>query len=305
MKVLQLTRLHEPTEQALAASHEVTIAPQTRKDLHDLLLAEQNFEGIVTNGKGKVDRALLEKLPQLRVISCFGAGMDNLDLQLIGRRGISVYNTSDALKDDVADHAMGLVIGLLRQIVRFDRDLRNRAWHEARQRLSVSLFGKRMGIVGLGKIGCAIANRGSAFRMEIAYSGPSRKIEQPFIFFSSVKQLARWCDVLIVCCPGGPATQHLIDVETLEALGPSGWLVNVARGSVVDQTALLSVLRNSGIAGVALDVFEDEPDVPLALIEDPRTVLTPHVSSGTHQTRERMGQMMIAALDKADSTVQC
>lgn len=295
MKILKPAPLFRSAEELLARHFDIVEA-------HDVLPSPQPgiadaIRGIATNARGKVDRKLIEMLPNLEIVSCFGAATDYVDERATAERKIKVCNTSQALADDVADFAIALAVIGLRGIWKGHRHVASGQWMSGPPGLGKSLGGARLGIVGLGAIGRKIALRGEAFSMEIGYHNRRPADEAPgYRYFTSAADLAQWCDVLVLSCPGGEATRHLVDAEVIGRLGPEGFLVNVARGSVIDHDALVAALARDGIAGIALDVFEQEPAHPVELIEDPRVVLTPHMASATHQARSRMGEMMVSAL---------
>ena len=241
---------------------------------------------------------MIEALPKLEIISCFSAGVDNIDLEAAAERGIPVTATSDALADDVADLAIAHCLLLLRRLNPADRFVRDGKWKAGEFPLARSLRGKRLGIVGMGTIGAAIARRAEAMAMTVHYTSRSQKPTLPHEYHDSAAVLAAACDVLVVCCPATPETFHLIDAGVLEALGPQGYLVNIARGSVVDEAALVDALQAGTIAGAGLDVFEDEPNPLPALMSMDNVSLSPHIGSGTDETRAAMGQSMIDSLVK-------
>ncbi|MGO4707421.1 2-hydroxyacid dehydrogenase [Microvirga sp. 2MCAF38] len=242
---------------------------------------------------GKFDAALFELLPKLEIISSFGVGYDNVDVHEAVRRGILVTNTPDVLNDEVADLTIGLLIATLRQIPQADCYLRAGKWLERPFPLSPTLRGRKIGIVGLGRIGKAIAKRLEGFDISIAYNGRRRQEDISYAYFPTVVALAEAVDVLIVITPGGAETKHLINAEVLKALGPEGVLINVARGSVVDEKALIEALSSGAILSAGLDVFEDEPRVPQELIDMEHVVLLPHVASASVHTRNAMGQLVV------------
>ncbi|MCC7463395.1 MAG: 2-hydroxyacid dehydrogenase [Gammaproteobacteria bacterium] len=250
---------------------------------------------VVTAGNMGCSSELLQALPALGLIAVNGVGVDKVDLPLARARGVRVTTTPGTLDEDVADLAVGLIIALVRNIPAADAFVRAGSWLGADLPLAHKVSGRRFGIVGLGQIGSALATRLAAFG-PVAYTGPRRKAV-PFAFHASAEQLARHSDVLVVACPANAATRHLIGPAVLAALGPAGYLVNVARGAVVDETALVAALADGRIAGAALDVFEDEPRVPAGLRSSPRVVLTPHVGSATVETRQRMAELVLANLD--------
>ena len=254
------------------------------------------IRGIATSGHAGASRALIEALPKLELIACFSAGIDNVDVAAAAERGIPVTATSDALADDVADLAIAHCLMLLRRLGHAHGFVRDGQWPTGEFPLARSLRGKRLGIVGMGTIGGAIARRAEAMAMTVHYTSRSHKPALPHEFHDSALELAAACDVLVVCCPATPETFHLIDATVLEALGANGYLINIARGSVVDEAALVTALQAGTIAGAGLDVFEDEPNPLPALLAMDNVILTPHIGSGTHETRAAMGQSMIDSL---------
>lgn len=250
------------------------------------------IRAVAGGGESKVPRALIDQLPALEVISIMGVGYDGVDVAAALERGIPVTHTPDVLNDEVADLAMALMLCVARQLPQADQYVRAGQWAaQGAMPLARKVSGARLGIVGLGRIGQAIASRARAFGMSVAYTARTAKREIPYQFHSTARELAAAVDFLVVITPGGAGTRHLINAEVLHALGPGGYLVNVARGSVVDEAALIRALEDGVIAGAALDVFENEPQVPQALREMDNVVLTPHIGSGTHQTRQAMADL--------------
>ena len=259
-------------------------------------LAAPRIRAVAANGEAKVPRGLIEQLPQLGIISVFGVGYDGVDVTAARERQVPVTNTPDVLSDDVADLAVGLLLSVARRIPQADRFVRDGEWLKGPITLARKVTGARVGIVGLGRIGKAIARRLAAFDMEIAYTARSAKADVPYRFFSTPEALAREVDFLVVITPGGAATKGLIDGAVLRALGPQGYLVNVARGTVVNQADLVQALKDGVIAGAGLDVFENEPEVPEALRQMDNVVLTPHMASATRQTRQAMADLAVGNL---------
>ncbi|MCB1591737.1 MAG: 2-hydroxyacid dehydrogenase [Alphaproteobacteria bacterium] len=257
------------------------------------------FEGLVSTYDGeKVGAGLLESLPNLKVIAQFGAGYDNIDLAALKARGIVLSNTPDVLTDDTADIAMLLLLNAARRGVAADQYLRNGRWKEEGPfPLTTCLSGKVAGIFGMGKIGQAIARRAAAFNMTIKYCSRTEKSDIPYDYYGKLQALARECDFLILACSGGPETQHAVNREVLEALGPSGYLINIARGSVVKEDDLIAALEAGEIAGAGLDVFANEPNVSERLINREDVVLSPHVGSATRETRSKMGRLVVENLN--------
>jgi lactate dehydrogenase-like 2-hydroxyacid dehydrogenase len=249
---------------------------------------------VAATGEAIVPGSLLRQLPQAKVVSVFGVGYDGVDVATAVELGLPVTHTPGVLSDDVADLAMGLVLAVGRQIALADQFVRAGRWPQGPLALGRKVSGARMGIVGMGRIGQAIARRAQAFGMSIAYTTRTVKADLPYRHVADATALARESDFLVVITPGGAATRHLINAQVLQALGPSGFLINVARGSVVDEQALIEALQNGTIAGAGLDVFADEPRVPEALWTMPQVVLTPHMASATTQTRQAMADLAFA-----------
>ena len=259
------------------------------------LLAEvgERITAVASSNSGGIDGAMIAKLPKLKVISHFGVGYDTVDVDAARKRGIAVTNTPDVLTEEVADLAMGLLYAAVRRIPQGDRYVREGKWLKGAMALTESLQGKTLGIVGMGRIGQAIAKRAEAANMKIAYQGPRRKSDLPYAYHADPVSLAKATGMLMVACPGGEATRGLVSRAVIDALGPRGFIVNIARGSVIDEPALLEALQQNRIAGAGLDVFADEPRVPEAFFALDNVVLQPHVASATHQTRAAMGQLVI------------
>lgn len=248
------------------------------------------------SGQARIDRAFLQRFPALEFVSVFGVGYDGVDIAAVKERGIRVTHTPDVLNDDVADMAMALLIAVARAIPRADRFVRDGHWSTDQFPLTRKVSGARIGVVGMGRIGKVIARRAAGFDMEISYCARSAKPELPYRYVSDVKSLARQVDFLVVITPGGEATRNLIDAEVLAALGPKGFLINVARGSVVDQAALIEALRSGAIAGAGIDAYLNEPHVSEELRTLDNVVLSPHAASGTYQTRRAMSDIVLANL---------
>jgi lactate dehydrogenase-like 2-hydroxyacid dehydrogenase len=249
--------------------------------------------GIAGGGHVRIDGALFDALPKLEMIANFGVGYDNVDAAEAGRRGLVVSNTPDVLTDEVADLAIGLLIATVRQLPQVDRYLREGKWLKAPYPLTTSLRKRKVGIVGLGRIGKAVAQRVEAFGLPVVYHGRSRQADVAYRYYPSLVEMAADVDTLISVAPGGASTHHIINAEVLKALGPDGILINVGRGTVVDEQALIAALRDKTILSAGLDVFEDEPRVPAELIAIDHVVLLPHVGSASVHTREQMGQLVV------------
>jgi lactate dehydrogenase-like 2-hydroxyacid dehydrogenase len=289
--ILQVAAIYGPSQARLEADytvHRLWQAPDRGAFVRDVA---PRIEVLVTTGGAGAARALIEQLPRLRLIACFGVGVDAIDLAAARERGVAVTNTPDVLTDDVADLAIGLMLAALRGLATADRYVRAGLWLRANMPLQTRMSGKRLGIVGMGRIGQAIARRASAFDMSIAWNGPRPK-DLPWRYEPDLLALARSVDVLVAACPGGAATRGLISRAVLEALGP-GVFVNIARGSVVDEAALVDLLVTQRLGGAAIDVFADEPRVPEALFALDHVVLQPHQASATRETRGAMGQLVL------------
>ena len=254
------------------------------------------FVGLATSARWGADAALIKALPNLKVISSFGVGYDTIDVAAATQRGIMVGNTPDVLNDCVADTAFGLLLDVGRGMSASERFVRRGDWQRGAFALQTRVSGKRLGILGLGRIGRAIAKRASGFDMDIRYHNRHRVGDVGFTYEPSLEALARWADFLVVASAGGPETRHLVSAKVLAALGPDGFLVNISRGSVIDEAALVEALVNNKIAGAGLDVFENEPQVPEALMSLDNVVLLPHIGSGTHETRQAMADLTMANL---------
>jgi lactate dehydrogenase-like 2-hydroxyacid dehydrogenase len=251
-----------------------------------------DIRAIATRGELGASAELIAALPRLELIACYGVGTDAIDLAACRARGIRVSNTPDVLNGDVADLAVGLTLALQRRIPAGDQFVRSGAWANGALPLATRVFGQRIGIAGFGRIGGTIARRLSGFDVELGYFSRNPKADSPHRHFASLSAMADWCDVLIVILPGGEATRGIVDAEVLQALGPKGWLVNVSRGTTVDEGALLQALQTRSIAGAALDVFLNEPRIDPRFAALDNVVLTPHHGSGTEQTRRAMGELV-------------
>jgi len=262
-----------------------------------LLAAEgPRIRGLVQGGGTVTPTALLDALPKLEIISVFGVGYDGVPGDYCRARGIKVTNTPDVLTDDVADVALALIMMTGRGFVRLNRFVHAGDWERGGPELTTKLSGRKVGILGLGRIGKAIAERVSALGMQVSYTGRKAQ-EVPYRYVPDLKSLAADVDFLVVACPGGAATKNIVDAGVLTALGKKGTLVNIARGSIVDEPALVTALAAGTIKGAGLDVFADEPHIPAPLLTMDNVVLLPHVGSATHETRQAMGDLCRANLD--------
>lgn len=259
----------------------------------------QSVRGIVTSGRYGASRELIESLPALEIIASQGVGYDPIDIPAAKARNVVVTNTPGVLNDCVADTALALILNVSRRLCQADRFVREGRWLQEAFPLTIKPSGKRCGIVGLGNIGLQVAKRAEAFDMSIAYYNrrPRSDVPDRYRYYGDLIQLAQDSDFLVVVVPGGGGTRHLINDAVLNALGPKGYLINVARGTVVDESALIGALQDGRIAGAGLDVFEHEPQVPQALLNMDQVVVFPHLASGTEETREAMANLVLSNLD--------
>ena len=294
MQILQIGRLSNDVNQHLEREYGACALWQQNQSDEFLQQSGADFELVVTSAAYGLSAAQIAALPNLRAVCSFGVGYDSIDVKALQQRGIGLSNTPDVLTDCVADVAMGLLIDVSRGISAGDRYARAGLWG-SKQRFGMGsrVSGKKLGILGLGRIGLAIAERAQGFKMHIAYHNRHRVTALDYAYVDTLQGLAAWADYLLVACPGGAATEHLVDAAVLQALGEQGFLINIARGSVVDEAALVQALAQNHIAGAALDVFEHEPHIPAALLQDERVVLTPHIGSATRETRLDMDALLL------------
>jgi lactate dehydrogenase-like 2-hydroxyacid dehydrogenase len=258
------------------------------------------IRAIAGQGETRVSAELIAACPKLEVVAIMGVGYDGVDVAAARSRGVMVTHTPDVLNDDVADLAIALMLGAARRLAEADAHVRRGDWAaRGPMPLARKMSGARLGLLGMGRIGQAIAHRALAFGMQVAYHARSPRTQLPYAYAASPRELAAGCDFLVVITPGGAATLHMVNAEVLAALGKGrgeGILVNVARGSVVDEAALVDALQRGVIAGAGLDVFEAEPQVPAALRAMPQVMLTPHIGSATASTRQAMADLALANL---------
>jgi len=303
--VLQVGPLLPALQAEIVAEFAARRLPEDQSRATFLAESGAGIRLVVTSGKVGVDAALIEALPNLAAIVNFGVGYDTTDVAAARARGIGVSNTPDVLTDCVADTALALLLDVFRRITLADTFLRAGKWSAGNFPLATRFSGKRVGIVGLGRIGGAIATRLEGFGCEISYHNRNRVAGSPYAYAASITELAAGCDALVVAAAGGADSERIITAEVLTALGPQGYLVNIARGSVVDEPALIDALLAGRIAGAGLDVFADEPRVPQALIGLENVVLLPHIASGTRETRRAMADLTIENIRRfqADGTL--
>ena len=253
-----------------------------------------NVRAVVSTwATARVDAELMRRLPKLEIVAGFGVGYDHIDAAWAGQHGIVVTHTPGVLDEDVADIAFALTLAATRRLPQAERHLREGRWPSGAFPLTASLHGRVMGILGLGRIGKAIARRAEAFGLTIAYHGRHKQDGVAYPYYPTPLALAEACDILMVAAPGGPETRHIVDARVLVALGRDGVLVNIARGSLVDETALIAALSNGVILAAGLDVYEREPSVPAELIALDNAVLLPHVGSATRHTRAAMANLVV------------
>jgi D-3-phosphoglycerate dehydrogenase len=285
-----LQRLALPTE-VQAQLHERYVVHREFPDVCD----GASLRAVVTNGSIGLDATGMARLPQLEIVLTFGAGYENVDVAAAHARGIVVAHAPGMNDATVADHAVGMLLALARGYAPLDRAVRAGHWEAARGERP-TLNGARLGIIGLGRIGARIAARAAAFDMEVSYHTRSPKAEVPWRHCADPLAMARESHYLVVACPGGVATKHLVNAAVLDALGPQGYLVNIARGSVVDTAALTDALLEGRIAGAGLDVIEDEPAVPPALLACERVLFTPHIAGRSPAAIRAQGDLLLSNL---------
>lgn len=255
-----------------------------------------SIRAIVGSGTAGADAKLIDSLPKLEIISSFSVGLDKIDLVKCKEKGIRVTNTPDVLTEDVADLAVGLILATLRRICESDRYVRHGLWKLCDFKMTTKFSGKRVGILGMGRIGSAIAKRVDGFGCPISYCD-EKPTTTKYKNYSNVMELALNCDILVVACALTQETHHIINNEVINALGPNGVLINIARGPLVDESVLVSALVEGRLGGAGLDVFEKEPEVPEQLLGLDNVVLQPHVASGTCETRAEMRNLVVKNLE--------
>jgi lactate dehydrogenase-like 2-hydroxyacid dehydrogenase len=254
------------------------------------------FEAILLRSNTKLPETLVKQIPSIRMVATCGVGYDNLPLAYLKEQGIKASNTPGVLNDAVCELAIGIMLGLLRRIPESEAFVKSGAWSKAPFKSATTLSGKKVGIVGMGRIGQDLAKRLEPFKVEIAYSGPSQK-QVPYTYYRNILDLAKDSDVLFLACPATPETDKMVNTEVLDAMGPTTFLINISRGSVVDEGALLYALQHKKIAGAALDVFENEPNPNPAFLRLDNVLLTPHIGSATTETRIAMTNLAVDNLE--------
>jgi lactate dehydrogenase-like 2-hydroxyacid dehydrogenase len=292
-EIVVAPRLYAPVMARLDAEFTVHALWEAREPLAFLAPLADRIRGFASFTGYPIPGPLIAALPKLEVIASMSVGTDHIDLAAARARGIAVTNAPDVLTDCVADLGMGLVLNLARNLVAADRFVRDGKWTKGLFPLASKVGGTTMGIVGLGRIGRAVAKRAEAFGMRIVYFGRRRQPDVAYPFYDDLVAMARDSDYLMLTCPGGAETKNLVNTTVIEALGPEGKLINIAHGSVVDQPALIAALESGKLGGAGLDVYADEPRVPETLMKLDNVVLAPHIASATHATRVAMGNLMI------------
>jgi hydroxypyruvate reductase len=294
-EILILKPIYAPTMAALARDyivHKLWDAPDVQAFMREV---GSNVRGLVTTGVIGFSREQVDALPALEIVACFGSPRGTFDMAVAQERKIVVTTTPDVTAPSVADLALGLMLSLMRGICEGDRFVRAGRWRTNAPPVGSEVGGKTCGIVGLGQIGAGIARRAEAFGMSVCYHGPRSK-DVPYRYCADLHEMAQISDCLVVACPSTPETRGLVDARILDALGAGGFLVNVARGEIVDEKALIDALEQKRVAGAALDVYWREPEVPAALLEMENVVLTPHTGSTTRELRQERSRKLLANL---------
>jgi len=293
-KVLVLIPLSADCIASLQDTYDTLVSPKSWPEV-DVARDGAAIRAVVPNGARGLPAVEMPALPGLERIACYGAGHENVDLAAARQRGVAVTSAPGANSDTVADHALGLMLAVARDIPARDRAVRAGGW-DAIRGARPTLTGATLGLLGLGQIGARIARRAAAFDMRVVYHTPKAKPDVPWAYAATPASLAEQSDFLVLACPGGPATRHVVDAGVLAALGRGGFLINVARGSVVDSAALLAALSARTIAGAGLDVWDGEPDFPPALLQSPLVVLTPHMSGRSPEAFRYQNKLLLSNL---------
>ncbi|GBF26825.1 2-ketogluconate reductase [bacterium MnTg02] len=293
-EVLMVCSLTRPVREALAEAYQLHRLYEAEDKAGFLNEIGEGVRGIATDGHSGASAELMDALPNLEVISSCGVGVDSVDLSHAAKRNIIVANTPDVLNDDVANMAVALLLATSRKLVSNDRYVRSGTWRaEGYPPLARGIRGKTVGILGLGRIGKNIAKKLEIFGCDLAYHGRNVQPDQPYRYYGDLIECARASDYIIIICPGGEATNNIVGRDVLDALGPNGTLINVARGSIVNEPELVAALKDGRLGGAGLDVFADEPNVPEELLEMDNVVLQPHQGSATIETRKAMGDLTV------------
>ncbi|VCU69418.1 Glycerate dehydrogenase [Pigmentiphaga humi] len=296
-RIVQIGPITPPADARLARDYDVTPLWKEADPAAFLAAHGAQFEGVAVHVRDACGAGIIDALPNAKVIANFGVGYDKIDVEAARRKGMQVSNTPKVLDGCVADLAMGLAIDVARGISTTDRFVRAGGWKTGQRPLMTRVYGKNMGLLGFGGIGQAVGRRAAGFDMAVRYH-TRRPVEgSPHQHEPSLPALAQWADFLVVACPGGPQTRHLVDAAVLEALGPRGILVNIARGSVVDEAALVEALQTGKLGGAGLDVYENEPNVPEALLAMDQVVVLSHIAGFTRESRAQMEATVCDNLD--------
>lgn len=293
--LLVATRIPDAFLEELAADY--TVHDLRGAEDGDALMAEvgPRIRALVTSGTSGLDAETIAALPALEFVACFGTGYENVDLEAAAARGITLTHGPGTNDTSVADLAIAMMLAVSRQLVRGDRMVRAGRWYAGKSE-NPTVTGKRLGILGLGQIGAEIAKRATGFDMEIGYHNRHQRADVVYRYFPGLIGLAEWADYLIASCPGGPETHHIIGREVLAALGPKGFVVNVARGSVVDTAALIEALKAEAIAGAGIDVIEGEPEVPEEMLGLENLTITPHIAGSSQEATRNKFDVFCANL---------
>ncbi|TBU79735.1 hydroxyacid dehydrogenase [Pseudomonas daroniae] len=295
--LLILNPLSDASLARIAERFEVTHAPNVAAREAAIAEHADSVQAVLTIGTIGLTGEEIARLPKLSFVATLGVGYEKVDLEAARARGIAMSNGAGSNADCVADHAMALLLAAIRDVRRLDIACRAGIWRDALP-MTDGVYGKRLGILGLGAIGEKLARRAAAFDMPVGYHNRSAKPDSPHRYFASALELARWSDCLVIAIPGGASTYHLVNAEVLDALGPQGYLVNVARGSVVDTAALGAALREKHIRAAALDVYESEPLPPAELLDLDNLIVTPHVGGNSPQALERSLSQFLDNIDR-------
>lgn len=293
IQIVQIASLGQDVDDKLARRYSV-LPLWEHADPTPALSQAADATVLITSVRQGLKRAWLDQLPRLAAVCSWGVGYETLDVEAARERGIVLSNTPHVLDNCVADLAWALMFSAARRTNVGDRYVKDGQWTSIGAfSLSTRVWGKRLGVVGLGRIGMAIARRATGFDMDVRYHNRSQRFDAPYAYEASLLKLAQWADFLILACPGGPETRHIVNRDVLHALGPKGILVNIARGSVVDEAALVEALERGELGGAGLDVVANEPNVPAALLSMDNVSLMPHVGSATFETRADMARLVM------------
>ncbi len=296
-EVLVVEPLMQSVMETLSDSYKVYALHEADNQTALIDKLADRIRAIATLGHAGASNSIMDKLPNLEVVTCFGVGVDGVDLDYTNGRNIQVTNTPGVLNDDVANLAIGLLLASSRALVESDKFVRRGDWQKGEMPLQRGIRGKKVGILGLGRIGKDIAKKLEVFGCHIGYHGRREQDDVSYCYYSDLVELAEDSEYLIAICPATEHTRRIVSEEVIDALGEDGTLINIARGSVVDEPALVAALKEGRLGAAALDVFVDEPNVPKELFKMPNVILTPHIGSATTDTRKAMGDLMLRNLE--------